>query len=100
MVIAACLELLVAASGSESRGAARWAGAGVAGAALGPVAGGLLTSAISWQSIFIVQVPLVLAAVPTALAGAATRGATTTRRCPPTARTWRPTRRWRSSPRR
>jgi len=68
VVIAACLELLVAASGSESRGAARWAGAGVAGAALGPVAGGLLTEAISWQSIFIVQVPLVLAAVPTALA--------------------------------
>ncbi|HEX5910307.1 MAG TPA: MFS transporter [Thermoleophilaceae bacterium] len=68
VVIAASLEMLVAASGSESQGAARWAGAGVAGAALGPVAGGLLTEAISWQSIFIVQVPLVLAAVPTALA--------------------------------
>ena len=68
VVIAACLELLVAASGSERLGARRWAGAGVAGAALGPVAGGLLTQAISWQSIFIVQIPLVLLAVPTALA--------------------------------
>ncbi|HYI35741.1 MAG TPA: MFS transporter [Thermoleophilaceae bacterium] len=68
VVIASCLELLVAATGSEPRGAARWAGAGVAGAALGPVAGGLLTQAISWQSIFIFQVPVVLAAVPAALA--------------------------------
>ena len=68
VVIAACLELLVAAIGSEPRGAARWAGAGVAGAALGPVAGGLLTQAISWQSIFIVQVPIALAALPAALA--------------------------------
>ena len=31
------------------------------------MAGGLLTSAISWQSIFIVQVPAVLVAVPAAL---------------------------------
>ena len=56
------------AAGSEARGAVQWAGAGVTGAALGQVAGGLLTEAISWQSIFIVQIPLVLAAVPTALA--------------------------------
>jgi MFS family permease len=67
LVIAACLELLVAAAGDERRGAARWATAGVAGSAIGPVAGGLLTEAISWQSIFIVQVPLVLLAVPAAL---------------------------------
>ncbi len=68
LVIAACLELLVLATGDERRGAGRWAAAGVAGAALGPVAGGLLTEAISWQSIFIVQVPLVLLAVPATLA--------------------------------
>lgn len=73
LVIAACLELLVAATGDERRGAARWAAAGVAGAAIGPVAGGLLTEAISWQSIFIAQVPLVLLAVPATLA---LRGAT------------------------
>ncbi len=68
VVIASCLELLVASTGSERRGAARWAGAGVAGAALGPVAGGLLTDVVSWQSIFVVQVPLVLLALPAALA--------------------------------
>ncbi len=67
LVITACLELLVLARGDERRGAARWAAAGVAGAAVGPVAGGLLTAGISWQSIFVVQVPLVLLAVPVAL---------------------------------
>ncbi|MDQ8044621.1 MAG: MFS transporter, partial [Solirubrobacteraceae bacterium] len=46
----------------------RWAAAGAAGTALGPVVGGILTDAISWQSIFIVQVPLVLAAIPAARA--------------------------------
>ncbi len=67
LVITACLELLVLATGDDRRGAARWAAAGVAGAAIGPVAGGLLTELLSWQSIFIVQVPLVLLAVPVAL---------------------------------
>jgi MFS family permease len=66
-VIASCLELLVAASHDERVGAGRWAAAGVAGATIGPVAGGVLTGAISWQSIFIVQVPLVLLALPIAL---------------------------------
>lgn len=66
VVVVAALDLLVAVSPAD--GAARWASAGVAGAALGPVAGGLLTEAISWQAIFIVQVPLVLAAVPAASA--------------------------------
>jgi predicted MFS family arabinose efflux permease len=66
-VIAACLELLVAASRDERLGAARWAAAGVAGSAIGPVAGGLMTEAIGWRSIFVVQVPLVLLALPVAL---------------------------------
>jgi predicted MFS family arabinose efflux permease len=66
-VIAACLEMLVAATGSEEKGAGRWAIAGVIGASIGPVVGGLLTSAISWQSIFVLQVPLVLVALPTML---------------------------------
>ncbi|HWI21376.1 MAG TPA: MFS transporter [Baekduia sp.] len=68
LVIAACLELLVVTVGSQTRGAGLWASAGVAGTAIGPVAGGLLTDAISWQSIFIVQVPLVLLALPAVLA--------------------------------
>ena len=69
-----CLELLVATTG-ERRGVARWTAAGVLGTAIGPVAGGLLTEAISWQSIFIVQVPIAVVAVPAALAvrGGSTR---------------------------
>jgi predicted MFS family arabinose efflux permease len=61
-----CLELLVAAS-DERRGIARWIAAGVIGTAAGPVAGGLLTEAIAWQAIFIVQVPVAVLAVPAAL---------------------------------
>ncbi|MBJ8337309.1 MFS transporter [Antrihabitans sp. YC3-6] len=62
-----CLELLVSAT-DEKRGVARWTTAGVLGTAVGPVAGGLLTQAISWQSIFVVQVPIAVLAVPAALA--------------------------------
>ena len=39
LVIVGCLELLVEATGAERAGARRWAVAGVAGAALGPVLG-------------------------------------------------------------
>ena len=60
-----CLELLVAAT-DEQRGIARWIAAGVIGTAVGPVAGGLLTEAISWQAIFVVQVPVAVLAVPAA----------------------------------
>lgn len=68
VVIVGSLELLVAATGGERPGARRWAAAGVAGAALGPVTGGLLTAAFSWRSIFVVQIPVVLVALPAALA--------------------------------
>ena len=68
LVIVGSLELLVEAMGSEGAGARRWAAAGVAGAALGPVTGGLLTSAFSWRSIFVVQIPVVLVALPAAVA--------------------------------
>jgi predicted MFS family arabinose efflux permease len=44
----------------ERRAVHVWAAAGVAGAALGPAIGGLLTQLISWQSIFVAQVPLAL----------------------------------------
>ena len=62
-----CLELLVAAYG-ERRGVVTWVVAGVVGTATGPVAGGLLTQAFSWQAIFVVQVPCAAFAVPAALA--------------------------------
>lgn len=76
-----CLELLVAAT-DEVRGVARWTAAGVLGTATGPVAGGLLTEAISWQSIFIVQVPIAALAVPAALAIRAPRAPSPTRERP------------------
>ena len=64
-VVTGALELLPHAVGSERRAAAIWATAGAIGAALGPAAGGLLTELVSWQSIFLVQVPLAIAvAIP------------------------------------
>ncbi|HWA53502.1 MAG TPA: MFS transporter [Solirubrobacterales bacterium] len=60
--VTAVLELLPATVGSERRAAAIWATAGATGAALGPAVGGLLTELVSWQSIFLIQVPIALAA--------------------------------------
>ncbi|MBV9002889.1 MAG: MFS transporter [Solirubrobacterales bacterium] len=77
LVIVGSLELLVEATGSERAGARRWAAAGVAGAALGPVVGGLLTAAFSWRAIFVAQIPAVLPALPVAIA---LRGRVTQRR--------------------
>ena len=58
--VCAALELLPELAGGERRAVRVWAAAGIAGAALGPAIGGLLTQLISWQSIFVVQVPLAL----------------------------------------
>jgi predicted MFS family arabinose efflux permease len=77
VVIVGSLELLVGATGDERAGVGRWAAAGVAGAALGPVVGGLLTSAFSWRAIFVAQIPVVLLALP---AAAALRGRVRPRR--------------------
>ena len=66
LALVGCLEQLVDERG-ERRGVAAWVTAGVIGTAAGPVAGGLLTQAISWQAIFVVQVPFALLAVPAAL---------------------------------
>jgi MFS family permease len=60
-VVAASLDLLAAVRDSEERAAHVWAGAGVIGAAVGPAAGGVLTQLLGWESIFLVQAPLVLA---------------------------------------
>jgi MFS family permease len=65
LAVTASLELLPVAVGSERRATAVWATAGATGAALGPAVGGILTQLISWQSIFLLQVPIALvAAVP------------------------------------
>lgn len=67
LALVGCLELMVADWG-ERRGVAAWVTAGVVGTAAGPVAGGLLTEAFSWEAIFVVQVPFAVLAVPAALA--------------------------------
>ncbi len=67
LALVGCLEQMVGLYG-ERRGVATWVAAGVVGTASGPVLGGLLTEAISWQAIFVVQVPFAVLAVPAALA--------------------------------
>jgi MFS family permease len=61
-VIAAAIELLAGSRGSHERAASTWGSAGLVGLAVGPALGGLLTQALSWESIFVVQVPIVLTA--------------------------------------
>jgi MFS family permease len=74
--VTATLELLPASVGSERRAAAIWASAGATGAALGPAIGGILTELVSWQSIFLLQVPIALAAATPILAVARHEAAT------------------------
>ncbi len=62
VAVTAVLELLPASVGSERRAVAIWATAGATGAALGPAVGGLLTELVSWQSIFLLQAPIAIAA--------------------------------------
>jgi predicted MFS family arabinose efflux permease len=62
LAVTAALELLPATVGSERRATVIWATAGATGAALGPAVGGILTQLVSWQSIFLIQVPIALAA--------------------------------------
>lgn len=63
LMVTAALVLLFETVGSEARAARIWVGAGVVGAALGPAAGGVLTQLAGWESIFLAQVPVVLALV-------------------------------------
>ncbi|MFO7571084.1 MAG: MFS transporter [Gaiellaceae bacterium] len=58
LVVTAALDLLSETTGSESRAAKTWVTAGVVGAALGPAIGGVLTSVLGWESIFLFQVPV------------------------------------------
>jgi predicted MFS family arabinose efflux permease len=76
LAVTAALELLPATVGSERRAATVWAAAGATGAALGPAVGGLLTELVSWQSIFLIQVPISLAAAVPILAVARHEAAT------------------------
>ena len=72
LVVIAALDLSPATTGSDARAAHVWVLAGVLGASLGPAAGGILTEALGWESIFIAQVPLALATL-VALRGVSVR---------------------------
>ena len=62
-VVCAALGLLAGEMGADAPAARVWALAGVLGASLGPAAGGILTQALGWESIFVVQAPVALVAL-------------------------------------
>jgi len=64
-VVCGALALLADVAGGDAPAARIWALAGVIGAALGPAAGGILTQLLGWESIFLVQAPVVLCALLT-----------------------------------
>jgi MFS family permease len=68
-VVCGSLDLLSQAAGGEAPAARVWALSGILGAAFGPAAGGILTQLLGWQSIFLVQAP-VMAVALLALRGA------------------------------
>jgi MFS family permease len=59
-IVCAALALLRSTAGSEGAATRIWIVAGIAGAALGPAVGGVLTQLLGWESIFFVQAPAVL----------------------------------------
>ena len=61
LTIACAIESLARARGTHQLAAPLWGAAGTIGVAVGPAAGGLLTELFSWQSIFLVQLPMLLA---------------------------------------
>jgi MFS family permease len=68
-VVCASLDLLSQATGGDAPAARVWALSGILGAAFGPAAGGILTQLLGWESIFLVQAP-VMAVALVALRGA------------------------------
>jgi MFS family permease len=62
-VVCAALDLLSNVMGADAPAARVWALAGVLGASIGPAAGGILTQALGWESIFVVQAPVILVAL-------------------------------------
>jgi MFS family permease len=71
-VVCASLDLLSQAAGGDAPAARVWALSGILGAAVGPAAGGILTQLLGWQSIFLLQAP-VMAVALLALRGARAR---------------------------
>ena len=60
LAVACAIELLARLKGSHRLAAPTWGAAGTIGIAVGPAVGGLLTQLLDWQSIFYLQVPLLL----------------------------------------
>ncbi len=65
LIMPATLSIITNVFPREERGRAIgvWAGTAAIGIGLGPVTGGLLLEAFSWQSVFLVNVPVALAAL-------------------------------------
>ena len=70
LTVACAIELLARSRGNHHSAAALWGGAATIGVAVGPAAGGILTELLSWQAIFLVQVPM-LALLPAVFGAAA-----------------------------
>ncbi len=65
VAVVAALELMGSTLADNRKATLTWVGAGAIGAAVGPGLGGLLTELVSWQSIFLAQVPVaIIAGVP------------------------------------
>jgi hypothetical protein len=62
LVVACAIELLARIRGTHELAAPIWGAAGTIGIAVGPAIGGALTQLLDWQSIFLLQVPLLLLA--------------------------------------
>ncbi len=60
LAVACAIELLARLRGSHQLAAPGWGAAGTIGIAVGPAVGGVLTQLLDWQSIFLLQVPLLL----------------------------------------
>jgi predicted MFS family arabinose efflux permease len=56
-LVGGALGVLAALLGDDRRAARWWAAAGVAGAAIGPAIGGLVTELVDWRAVFLVQAP-------------------------------------------
>jgi MFS family permease len=71
LVLAGSLPVLGAIVGDERRARRWWAMAGAVGVAVGPALGGVLTQLFDWRAIFVVQAPIVAAALVVAADAAA-----------------------------